>query len=130
MSQEHTSMSLWVTLGWTPFLWSCNWLGTAHPAFQGSPIGSQHARTQPWPLLFENANLQFSQTSKPDSGSKKLVRAHHSSLGVNHAWEFSFPAVLREVRRAEEGRGKVWVSRAECRGWQDAAAGSSGSRTH
>lgn len=39
MSQDHTSMSQWVTLGWTP---------STH---QGSPTASQHARTQPWPVF-------------------------------------------------------------------------------
>lgn len=31
MSQDHTSVSLWITLGWTPSLWSCACLGAAHP---------------------------------------------------------------------------------------------------
>lgn len=71
MSQDHTSVSLWVTLGWTPSFWSCAWLGPAHPphtkAAPQVPIMQRHNLGQ---VLFENTNLQFSPTSKPESGSK------------------------------------------------------------
>lgn len=60
-------------VGYHPFGPVPGWeLLTLHTPRQptGTPTGPQHARTQPWAVLFKDANLCFSQTSKPDRGSK------------------------------------------------------------
>lgn len=55
ISQDHTSMD---TIPFVLYLAG----GCSPSTHQGSPTGSQHAGAQPWPVLFENTNLQFSQT--------------------------------------------------------------------